>query len=391
MKIIVYTIMKNEIKNIVPFLDSVKDADGIYILDTGSTDGSYELLETMVPTMSNLKIAKKVYDDFRFDTARNDNLQMVLKDSTLTEDIENNSVICWTIDLDERFHPDWYEITKKAFEEHPNFRKLKYNYATTHDSEGKVLNYQVYDKCHRLKGAYWKLPIHEQLEYGEYENLYTDGMVMVEEDKILVHHYQNLETDRDQYKKLLLDRIKENRYDLEAMNHLCTEYIKDGRPLDALDIMAQMYVRSLQCPCNWRECICGNIAGQLETINYNECCYWYEKAIEQNTKLRSYYLKYCYYLLYNSFTTPNPVKANKIFEKMKAANTVRQELWKEMPGSFTYYPYEIEGLINCWLGKYKEAEELFTTALDNLHEDEANYQIILQRLRGYLDFARQHQ
>ena len=34
--------MKNEIGNIEGWLENIKDADGIYVLDTGSTDGSYE-------------------------------------------------------------------------------------------------------------------------------------------------------------------------------------------------------------------------------------------------------------------------------------------------------------------------------------------------------------
>lgn len=389
MKIVVYTICKNEVKNIIPWLDNVANADEIFVLDTGSTDGSYELLTSELKQRGNLHIAKQEYVHFRFDEARNDNLSMVrtwVEENNINED----EVICWTIDLDERFHPNWYEFTKKAFEKYPKFRKLEYNYATTHDSEGRVSNYQVYDKCHRLRGARWILPIHEQMEYGEYESRYTDGMVMVEENEILVHHYQNLETNRSQYKELLLSRIKENRYDLEAMNHLCTEYFKEGKNLDALDTMAQMYVRSLQIDCKWRDCICGNIAGQLENIDYNECCSWYEKAISFNPHLRTYYLKYCYYLLYNNFMDPNPTKANKILEEMGNTDTVKQELWKELPGAFTYYPYEIEGLIRCWLGDYEGAKESFITALINLNDDEINYQLIAQRLRGYLDFAKQY-
>lgn len=387
MKIVVYTICKNEINNIVPWLDNVLKADAIFVLDTGSTDGSYELLTRERKQRSNLHIARQEYVQFRFDEARNDNLSMV-KAWAEENNISEDEIICWTIDLDERFHLDWYDITAEAFKQHPKFRKLKYNYATVHDNKGNVLNYQLYDKCHRLRGARWDLPIHEQLSYGEYESLYSDGGVEVAKDLILVHHYQNLNTDRSQYKDLLMQRIKENRCDLEAMNHLCTEYLKDNDNLTALDIMAQMYVRSLQCDCSWRECICGNIAGQLESIDYTECCYWYEKAIKFNPALRSYYLKYCLYLLYNKFTDPNPLKARRVIEDMLAAATFKQELWKEIPGAFTYYPYEVIGLINCWLGSYREAENNFSEALNQLSEDDINYDTALKRIGGYLDFAR---
>lgn len=43
-KICVYAIAKNEMKFIDLWLDSMKEADYIVVLDTGSTDGTYEFL-----------------------------------------------------------------------------------------------------------------------------------------------------------------------------------------------------------------------------------------------------------------------------------------------------------------------------------------------------------
>ncbi len=397
MKIIVYTILKNELKNIRGWLENVKDADGIYLLDTGSTDGSWELLSSseIGNAYPNLHLARTIIDPWRFDKARNINLQMVLLDPDMEEDIKQNSIVCWTIDLDERFCSDWYALTKKEYEAHPNFRKLRYPYACNHDAEGNPININTYDKCHRLMGAKWSLPIHEILTYGDSEQLYIDGEINISCDKVFVHHYQNLDTDKENYKSLLKMRIDADRYDLEAMNHYCTELLKDGNLGDnfdkVLDIMLTMYGRSLQCQCNWRECICGNIAGQLADLNYDECCSWYEKAISFNPQLRTYYLRYCLYLLYNKFEAPNPTKARAVIEAMKNASTTKQEAWKEIPGAFTYYSYEVEGIIKCWLGLYKEAEELFNTSLELLTEEDIGYLEALDRLGGYLEFARQHQ
>ena len=44
-KICVYAICKNESKFINRWLESIKDADYICVLDTGSTDNSVELLK----------------------------------------------------------------------------------------------------------------------------------------------------------------------------------------------------------------------------------------------------------------------------------------------------------------------------------------------------------
>ncbi|MCI8588351.1 MAG: glycosyltransferase, partial [Bacilli bacterium] len=44
-KICVYAICKNEEKHIERWIESVKEADDIYVLDTGSTDNSVKLLK----------------------------------------------------------------------------------------------------------------------------------------------------------------------------------------------------------------------------------------------------------------------------------------------------------------------------------------------------------
>lgn len=377
MKIIVYTILKNELQNIKPWLENVKQADRIYLLDTGSTDGSWELLnnEEIKNNYPQLVIKQHIIDPWRFDTARNENLKMVFEDEVIKEDIEDNSVICWTIDLDERFIPEWYSITENAYKQFPTFRKLRYLYAHNHDENGVPIQVHYYDKCHRLKGAHWSLPIHEIMTYGEYENLYDVGDIQINEQIPLVHHYQNKETDRESYKKLIMMRIQEDRYDLEAMNHLCTEYIKDGDLDTTLDIMAQMYIRGIQSNCNWIECICGNIADIMQDINYKETCQWYEKAIDFNPKLRTYYLKYATYLLYNKFEEPKPIESLKILSKMEQAETVQQDLWKELSGAYSYAPFEIFGLANYYLGDYAFAKDCFLQTLNALPENIDEYTV----------------
>ena len=47
MKIIIYAICKNEAQFAARFMASCAGAEGVYVLDTGSTDGTPELLRAL--------------------------------------------------------------------------------------------------------------------------------------------------------------------------------------------------------------------------------------------------------------------------------------------------------------------------------------------------------
>ena len=87
-KICVYAIAKNEEKNVESWVESVRPADHIIVLDTGSTDKTVELLSSL-----GVEVHQKEYEHFRFDVARNDSLDLISD--------EYNIRVC--IDLDERF------------------------------------------------------------------------------------------------------------------------------------------------------------------------------------------------------------------------------------------------------------------------------------------------
>ena len=358
MKIIVYTIMKNELHNIEKWLENVSDADSIYVLDTGSTDGSYELMLSMKDKYSQLIVEQQVFDPFRFDDARNRNLEMVP---------EGRDTICWTIDLDERFCSDWYQITKEAFETHPNFYKFKYKYAPTHSDSGEPLNIQIYDKCHQRLGAYWEKPIHEWLLYkSPYQEQYVDGYVEVAMDKVLVHHYKNEKTDRNQYIDLLKQRLEDNPYDVEALHHLTSEMCQRGESQRALDLLFVQYSRGLKCKCSWMEVICGNIAEALWNAGEDpeDIEPWFKRAIKYNPSLRSYYLSYAEYLCYGS---PNsrPQEAFDLLQemKLKAVEQPIEDRWKDSSSNWTWRPLDIEGIAYSWAGDYVNALKLFEKAL----------------------------
>lgn len=94
----VYAICKDEIANIEEWIAQFNKCDYICILDTGSTDGTYEKLQELSKTNSKLIIAQKIYNNFHFDEARNDSFELIPTDTD----------VCITFDFDERLESDWF-------------------------------------------------------------------------------------------------------------------------------------------------------------------------------------------------------------------------------------------------------------------------------------------
>lgn len=88
-RVCVYAIAKNEEQFVRRWVTSMREADEIYVLDTGSTDQTVELL-----TGLGVHVTKEEIHPWRFDTARNRSLALVPEDCD----------ICVCTDLDEFFY-----------------------------------------------------------------------------------------------------------------------------------------------------------------------------------------------------------------------------------------------------------------------------------------------
>ena len=91
-KIAVYTICKNEVDYVDKFMDSMVEADAVFVLDTGSTDGTVEKLRKRGAT-----VFEKIIKPWDFSKARNAILKLVPK--------EFNILV--SVDLDEVFDAGW--------------------------------------------------------------------------------------------------------------------------------------------------------------------------------------------------------------------------------------------------------------------------------------------
>ena len=80
MRIAVVTIAKDEAKHAKRWCDFTADADVRIVLDTGSTDGTQDILRE-----NGVTVHERTFDPWRFDHARNAALELVPEDVDVVE------------------------------------------------------------------------------------------------------------------------------------------------------------------------------------------------------------------------------------------------------------------------------------------------------------------
>lgn len=211
MKICVYAISKNEEKHVKRWFESMKEADEIYVLDTGSTDKTRELLESL-----GVKVSSTIIKPWRFDTARNESLKLVPEDTD----------ICVCTDLDEVFNPGWRKKLEKAWTKETTQAKYTYNWSLDENNNPKISF--LYEKIHARNGYSWTHPVHEVLAYSG-----TSPQTITIED-IVLNHYPDSKKSRGSYLQLLELSVQESPEDDRNVHYLGREYMYYNRWTDAI-------------------------------------------------------------------------------------------------------------------------------------------------------------
>ena len=217
-KICFYAICKDEIQFVDKWIENMSEADYIVVLDTGSTDGTYEKLKS---DERITRVEQTIINPWRFDVARNMSMELIPEDTT----------ICLCTDFDELFEPGWAKIIKSVWNE--NIWRGKYRYIWSHTSTGNEGVAFTYDKMHSLNPRYeWHFAVHEVLGLKG-EDLYQTGALENDEntphiidfgDAITLHHYPDNTKDRTNYLDLLRLRAEENPDDVYSVYLLAREY-----------------------------------------------------------------------------------------------------------------------------------------------------------------------
>lgn len=204
MKVAIYTISKNEIKHVERFMAHTKEADCVYIGDTGSTDGTQNALKNLGANVFDITIKP-----WRFDYARNTVLNL----------IPANIDWCVSVDLDELLVKGWRERLESSLAKTPNATRVNYMYTWSWKSPGVPDAKFRTNKFHSRFGYKWILPCHEVLSWTDL----TKKEIEIETDIELEHH-PDVHKSRAFYLELLELAAKEQPNDARSAFYLGREY-----------------------------------------------------------------------------------------------------------------------------------------------------------------------
>lgn len=219
-KIAVYTISLNEAKHVARFMASCKGADAVYVVDTGSTDGTVEAL-----VKAGAIVKTENINPWRFDVARNVSLDFVPKDFDW----------CVCLDMDEILKDGWREKLEQTIADSPKATKIRYlftwNWKTrpVYSLNGHGLRLEkpgkpdiifLSEKIHRRNKYAWKKACHEVLIPKAEEEICLSGLE--------IEHLADDEKPRSSYLSLLELSYEEDPNDDRNCHYLGREYYHGG-------------------------------------------------------------------------------------------------------------------------------------------------------------------
>lgn len=353
-KICVYAISKNEEEFVERWTSSIKEADYICVLDTGSTDNTVKLLKE-----KGVNVIEKEIKPWRFDVARNESLKLIPEDTD----------ICICLDLDEIMLPGWRKELEKIWQKDTNRCRYIFNWKL--DDENKpIISYRG-EKIHSKNDYIWIYPVHEVLKYNkEKENIILT-------DKITINHYPKPKDSRTSYLDLLELAVKEVPENDRNMHYLGREYMYYHRWNDAIDTL----IKHLSLPNSiWKDERCASmrfIARCYQNLNrYEEAKMWLEKAIEEAPYLRDSYVE----LALLEYSQNNLAKTEEAC--LLALNIPKNTLsYINEPYTFDETVYDLLSISYFYQGKIKKSLEMINKALEiNPHNERIinNKNIILK-------------
>ena len=348
-KICVYAICKNELKFVDKWLDSMSEADYIVVMDTGSTDGTFEKLKSD-PRVT--KVIQKEIKPWRFDVARNESMKLCPDDA--------NILIC--TDFDELLSKGWADIVRANWKE--DTTRGFYNYAWSHNSLGERRDTFKYDKMH-TRDYEWKYPVHEVLVPKE-ENFQQIEINFQKE--IWLDHWQDKTKPRKFYFELLELACKENPNDSHIRMLLAREYlIKQESQKSLEEFLEVLKMPDIDRPS--RRLVLLNSLIQVAFIyeaekNFDEAMWYCQEFIKEDKTYRE-----PYFLMAEMY---NIMKMHTLAEACCKAGFeygVQKYDWVERGNTWLGWGYDLLSVAQIQLGKLDEAEENIKIAIKHEPND----------------------
>lgn len=213
MKVYVYAIARDEAAFARRWARSMAEADGVFVLDTGSRDATAEILRA-----EGCHVTEKEISPWRFDTARNESMKLLPADADV--------LVC--TDLDELFCPGWRGALEAAWR--PGCTTGRYEYVWSFGPEGGDGVKFLGEKIHRPGICRWAHPVHEVL-------VYDGGMRPCFLPGVRLEHYPDGSKSRANYLALLEMSVAEAPEDDRNMHYLGREYMYHGRWEEAVETL----------------------------------------------------------------------------------------------------------------------------------------------------------
>lgn len=309
----------------------MSEADGIYVLDTGSTDDTVEKLKKL-----GVYVKTEIINPFRFDEARNKSLSLV----------PNDADICVCTDFDEVFEPGWRKKLENTWlKENPT--RVEYLYNWSFDEYGNPATAFYMSKIHKRHAYVWHHPVHEVLKC-----LYNTEKSVIVEDIVLNHH-QDLTKKRSSYLPLLELSVKEDPTDDKNMHYLGREYMYYQKWNEAIDILIKHLNLEKSTWKDERAASMRFIArSYLGLKRVEEAKMWLEKAIKEAPYLREGYVELASIL----YEEQNYQDAYKY---LKEASLIKEKPKTYINEEFSWnaYFYDLFSIVALNVGNPKEALE----------------------------------
>lgn len=343
-KVYVYAICKDEEKFAKRWMTSMKEADGIFVLDTGSSDGTVQTLRDL-----GAVVHEEIILPWRFDVARNRSLAHVPQDGA----------ICVCTDLDEVFESGWRRKLERAWNQMPGCRQMKYTYNWSLNLDGSPAVTFIYNKIHGRDDFAWEFPCHEWLRYKDGEE-----PVIAFEPGIVLNHYPDQEKSRSSYLTLLEMAVNEKPLDARMTYYLGREYMFANNFARCQETLKKY----LELPtATWHE----ERGAAMRWIA--ECCFreedyeaarkWYLQAIIEAGHMREPYVEYANNL-YNANQQDWPTIYWLTEQALRISN--KSETFINECDSWNFKPYDLAAMACYYLGMYEQAYQHGKKALELL-------------------------
>lgn len=217
-KTAVYTILKNESKYIEKWLYYADPFDYKVLLDTGSTDGSWEMLQEAAEKDPKLIIEQKIIEPWHFANARIHNMTM----------IPQEVVWCLSPDLDEYYSINTHNQIELILSAVPTATCIACDRL---DIYGYVVRIgppklQSTNKIHLHHEYTWRQPIYEHISWkGE-----SGQEFEVYDDEIFLIHDQDFkkQSRSELYIKMLREEYAKNPTNTWCLWFLVYHFFKSG-------------------------------------------------------------------------------------------------------------------------------------------------------------------